>query len=93
VGGDLRTGVASVRTRTTALATAFSGLALLVGAVVLVVTLDRSLHRSGDDLARGRVADLSGLAARGALPRVLAGIDGEGVAQVFTADGLVLAAS
>ena len=87
------TGLASVRLRTTALATAVSGAALLVGAVLLVVTLDRSLHRSGDDLARGRVADLAGLAARGALPRVLTSIDGEGVAQVFTADGRVLAAS
>ncbi|HVH94685.1 MAG TPA: HAMP domain-containing sensor histidine kinase [Nocardioidaceae bacterium] len=83
----------SVRTRTTLLATVVSGTALLLGAVLLLATLDRSLHRAGDDLARSRVQDLSRLAAESALPRVLAGIGGEGVGQVFDSRGTVLAAS
>ena len=84
---------ASVRVRTTALVTIVSGAALLGGSVLLLVSLDGSLHQAGDDLARGRTADLAVLAARGTLPRVLSGVDGEGVAQVFTDEGRVLAAS
>jgi signal transduction histidine kinase len=83
----------SVRARTTLLATLVSGLALVAGSVLLLVTLDASLHRAGDDLARGRVRDLAALAGRGGLPTVLTSIDGEGVGQVFSRDGRVLAAS
>ncbi len=82
-----------MRARTTLLATLVSGAALVVGAVLLLVTLDRSLHRTGDDLARGRVRDLAALAGAGRLPETLAGIGGEGVGQAFTDDGRVLAAS
>ena len=83
----------SVRARGTLLATLVSGTALLVGAVLLLLTLDHSLHASGDDLARSRVRDLGALARTGALPTSLDGIGGEGVGQVFTRDGTVLAAS
>jgi len=82
-----------MRVRTTLLATAVSGLALVAGAVFLLLTLDQSLHRSGDDLARGRVHDLAASAQRGALTPELTGIGGEGVGQVFGRDGRVLAAS
>jgi signal transduction histidine kinase len=83
----------SVRARTTLLTTLVSGTALTLAAVFLVLTLDRSLHRAGDDLARERLGDLSGLAADSSLPRVLRGIGGEGVGQVFDGGGTVLAAS
>lgn len=83
----------SVRVRTTALATVVSGTALVLGSVLLLLSLGSSLHRAGDDLARGRVQDLTALAQRGSLPRVLTSVDGEGVAQVFTRGGTVLAAS
>jgi signal transduction histidine kinase len=82
-----------VRTRTTLLATAVSASAVLLGALLLIATLERSLHRAGDDLARSRVQDLSDLAAESALPRVLTGIGGEGIGQVFDSRGTVLAAS
>jgi signal transduction histidine kinase len=83
----------SVRARGTLLTTVVSGTALLIGAVLLLATLDHSLHASGDDLARSRVRDLGALARTGALPESLDGIGGEGVGQVFTRDGTVLAAS
>ena len=83
----------SVRARTTLLAALVSAIALVAGAVLLLVTLDRSLHRAGDDLARGRVRDLAAQAARGVLPDSLDSIDGEGVGQVYDARGRVLAAS
>ena len=82
-----------MRVRTTVLATVVSGTALLLGAVLLLLTVDHSLHASGDDLARSRVNDLGALARRGTLPTALDGIGGEGVGQVFTRDGTVLAAS
>jgi signal transduction histidine kinase len=83
----------SVRTRTTLLSAAVSGGALLLGAVLLLQSLDRSLHAAGDDLARGRVDELAALTRTGALPRTLSGIGGEGVGQVFGSDGTVMAAS
>ncbi len=83
----------SVRARTTLLATLVSGAALVAGSLLLLATLDVSLHRAGDDLARGRVSDLAAQAHDGTLPPVLESIGGEGVGQVFAADGTVLAAS
>ncbi|HEY3015851.1 MAG TPA: ATP-binding protein [Nocardioides sp.] len=83
----------SVRARTTLLAALVSAIALVAGAVLLLATLDRSLHRAGDDLARGRVRDLAAQAERGVLPDSLDSIDGEGVGQVYDARGRVLAAS
>jgi len=84
--------VRSVRARTTLLATVVSGTALVLGAFLLVSAVDQSLHRSGDDLSRGRVQDLAAQAMAGDLPAALP-IGGEGVGQVFAGDGRVLAAS
>ena len=84
----------AVRTRTTLLATVVSGTALVLGAGLLLFTLDQSLHRAGDDLARGRVHDLAAQAERGTLPhRSRASGVGEGVGQVYDDEGTVLAAS
>lgn len=83
----------SVRARTTMLATLLVTVALTLGAVALVVTLDRSLTRAGDDLARSRVDNLVALASAGQLPRVLTHVGDDSVAQVVAADGSVLAAS
>jgi signal transduction histidine kinase len=82
-----------MRARTTLLATLVSGTALVLGAGLLLLTLDRSLHEAGDDLARGRVHDLAAEAAQGTLTSSLATIDGEGVGQVYDEHGTVLAAS
>jgi signal transduction histidine kinase len=86
-------GPLSVRARTTLLASAVGGLALVIGAVALVVAQDRSLTHGGDDLSEARVHDLAALAAHGSLPRVLTNVDGEAVGQVVAADGRVLASS
>jgi signal transduction histidine kinase len=83
----------SVRLRTTLLAAALVAVALVVASVALVATLDRSVVTNGDGLARSRVSDLAVLARHGDLPPVLAAVGGNGVAQVVTADGRVLAAS
>ena len=83
----------SVRTRVTAVATLAVATALALGAVALILSLERSLTRSGDDLSRSRVEDLSALVQAGALPRTLTDVGDESVAQVVTADGRVLAAS
>lgn len=84
---------ATLRTRATVLATAITGLTLAVASVALVLTLESRLTAGADALARSRVNDLLDLAATGDLPRELDNLDDEGVAQVVTADGRVLAAS
>jgi signal transduction histidine kinase len=83
----------STRSRATLLATVVSGAALAAGALLLMLSLDRSLHASSEELARGRLADLALLAAHEQLPSTLDTIGGEGVGQAFTSDGRVLAAS
>ena len=91
----LTRGGGAVRTRTTLLATVVSGTALILGAGLLLFTLDKSLHRAGDDLARGRVHDLAAQSKQGNLPASLENISGEGdgVGQVYDDQGTVLAAS
>ena len=83
----------SVRARTTVLASVLVGVTLVVGAIALVVTLDQSLTRNADDLAKTRAIDLASLAVTGALAQLLSNINGEGVAQVVDRSGRVLAAS
>ncbi|MBA2716473.1 MAG: HAMP domain-containing protein, partial [Propionibacteriales bacterium] len=83
----------SLRARTTALATAVVGVALALGGVLLVVTLDRSLTSRGDELAQARAVDLAALAADESLPSVLTNVDGDSVAQVVDSSGHVVAAS
>jgi signal transduction histidine kinase len=83
----------TVRTRATLLATALTGVTLLVASVVLMLTLQSHLTSGADALARSRVQDLLELAASGDLPPTLTTLDDEGVAQVVGADGRVLAAS
>ena len=83
----------SVRLRATAVAVVLTALALALGSVVLVWSLDRSVTSASDSLARSRVRDLAALAVTGGVPEVLADVGADGVAQVFTDDGRVLAAS
>lgn len=83
----------SLRTRATLLGTLVFVLLLTIGAVVLVSTLESRLTEASDDLSRSRVDDLLALARSGDLPAALRNVDDNGVAQVVTADGKVLAAS
>ncbi len=83
----------TLRTRATVLATVITGLTLLAASVALVLTLDSRLTAGADDLSRSRVNDLLDLAASGDLPATLTNVNDDGVAQVVSADGRVLAAS
>jgi signal transduction histidine kinase len=83
---------ATLRTRATLLATAITVLILALGSVALVITLEARLSAGADDLARARVRDLLTPAAAGELPDTVTPLD-EGIAQVVTADGRVLASS
>ncbi|MGH8867401.1 MAG: two-component sensor histidine kinase, partial [Actinomycetes bacterium] len=76
-----------MRARTTLLATVVVALALLVGATALLLVLQRSLARSGDDASRARVGDLAALASAGALPPVLRVPAEDDIAQVTSGDG------
>ena len=84
---------ATLRTRTTILATALTAITLVAGGVALVLALQGQLTVRDDGLSRSRVTDLLALAERGQLPATLRNIDDEGVAQVVSIDGSVLAAS
>ena len=83
----------TLRTRATLLATAITGLTLLLGSVALMLTLDARLRTGADELAGSRIDDLLRLAQHGDLPATLTNLDDNGVGQVVTADGRVLAAS
>lgn len=84
---------ATLRTRATLLATALTGLTLLLGSVALVLTLESRLTTGADQLAQSRVRDLLDLAAAGALPPDLTTLNDEGVAQVVDSRDQVVAAS
>jgi len=83
----------SVRARTTLLATAVVAVALAVGSVGLVATVTRALSGSDDDVARARATVLAAELAAGSLPREVAGLGDDSLAQVVAADGRVLASS
>ncbi len=83
----------SLRVRATAVASLLCAVVLAAGGVLLVTTLDRHLTSGSDDLSRSRVRDLLDQASSGELPTVLRNVNDDAVAQVFTSDGTVLAAS
>jgi hypothetical protein len=83
----------SLRSRTTFTAVAIVALVLGTGAWVLMATLDRQLVAATDRASQGTADDLVGLVEKDGLPVVLTQVGDDGVAQVFAADGAVLAAS
>ena len=87
------TGRLSLRARATLVGTALAAALLTIGAVLLVSTLESRLTDASDQLSRSRVADLLALAGNGDLPSVLSNVGENGVAQVVSADGEVVAAS
>jgi len=89
----MRSQWATVRARTTLLASAVTGLTLVAGAVALVLTLQSQLTGTGDALARARVQDLLASAASGDLPRSLDNVHDDSVAQVIDDRGRVMASS
>ena len=90
----MRRWFATVRVRTTALATLVVTAALVTGAILLLVLQQRAVVRGVERGARNRSADVAALAQRGALPPILtAAKEDEAFTQVVDAAGNVLAAS
>jgi signal transduction histidine kinase len=83
----------SVRGRTTLVAVVLVAVVLGAGAWGLVVTLDRQLTSSSDQVSRTQLRELLDRAAAGPLPAVLDHLNDDSVAQVMSDDGTVLAAS
>jgi signal transduction histidine kinase len=86
--------LATVRVRTTVVATVIVGLALAIGAVSLVLLLRRSQVSSLEDAAKVRATEIAGLAAAGRLPNPISGpIEDASLVQVVDDTGRVIAAS
>jgi len=83
----------SLRGRTTLAAVVIVALVLGAGAWVLLTTLDRQLVAATDRVSQTTAHDLVALVQTDRLPGVLTQVGDDGVAQVFAADGTVLAAS
>jgi signal transduction histidine kinase len=93
-GRRLRTRLSSIRARTTAAACVVVAGALVIGMVVLLAVLQRTLLDNVDDAARVRAQDIAMLVAAGDLPSNLAVHgDEDAFVQVVDANGKVLAAS
>ena len=83
----------SIRLRITVIAALLIALAITIAGVVLVTTLRNSLIDAADVSSRSRANELVNSATSGLLGDTIANIAEEGVAQVVTDDGAVLAAS
>ena len=83
----------SLRSRTTSTAVVIVSVLLGAGAWVLLTTLDRQLVAATDRASQTTAHDLVAMVQTDRLPDVLTQVGDDGVAQVFTADGAVLAAS
>ena len=82
-----------MRARTTVLAAVVVGVALAAGAVILVLTLQNSLARSGDASAVARARDLAAVADAGDLPSTVTAPGEDDVVQVVDSEGSVVAAN
>ncbi len=88
----MRTGL-SLRVRATGLGILLFASVLVLGAVLLVSTLESRLTEASDQVSRSRVEELLASARSGDLPQTLRNVDDNGVAQVVAGDRTVLAAS
>lgn len=83
-----------MRARTTTAACTVVGVALVVGAVGMLLLLRRTLVSNIDDAAAARAADIAAQAAQGPLPAILAVRGGEdALVQVVDSRGVVVASS
>jgi signal transduction histidine kinase len=85
--------LSSVRARITFAACLVVGVALVAGSVALLVALRHGLVSSQDDVSRARATDLADQVDSGTLSPRIDDIGDDGVAQVVSASGKVLAAS
>jgi signal transduction histidine kinase len=94
MAGDRSRRLGTVRVRTTAAATGVVGVALIVGALLLMGVLRRNLTDNVETAARLRADDVVALIEAGATPDELAVDDEEAsLVQVINDRGLVVAAS
>jgi signal transduction histidine kinase len=90
----MRRWFATVRIRTTVFATLVVTVALVAGAVLLLLLQQSAVIRGVERSARSRASDVAGLTKRGALPATLtAAKEDEAFTQVVDGAGNVLAAS
>jgi signal transduction histidine kinase len=82
----------TVRVRTTVAAALILGLTLVIGAVAMLVLLERSLIGTLDDVADIRSDDIAAQARTGSLPSILR-LEDDAVAQVVNDAGQIIAAS
>jgi signal transduction histidine kinase len=93
-GSPLRRRFSTIRARTAAAACVVVALGLVVGAVLLVVVLERTLVSGMDDNLRDRADEVAGLFSRGPMPDTLAVHDSDdALLQVVNADRSVVASS
>ena len=83
----------TLRTRTTLLVVAVTGITLTAGAVLLVLTLQARLTASNDQVDRARLHELADQVSAGTLPTTLTDIGDDGVAQAVDGSGRVVARS
>jgi signal transduction histidine kinase len=83
----------TLRTRTTLLVVAVTGLTLTAGAVLLVLILQARLTASNDQVDRARLHELTDQVAAGTLPTTLTDVGDDGVAQAVDGSGRVVARS
>lgn len=90
----LRARLATIRARTTAAACTVVGVALVVGAVGMLLLLRQTLVSNIDNAAGARAADIAAQASQGPLPPTLAVRGGEdALVQVVDSRGVVVASS
>jgi signal transduction histidine kinase len=82
-----------VRARTTAAACTVVGVALVLGALVLLGVLRRSLIGDIDDASRTRAQEIGLLLRQGSLPATIAEPNGDALIQVVDSAGHVVAAT
>jgi signal transduction histidine kinase len=85
--------LSTVRARTTAAACAVVGVALLLGGLLFLGVLRRSLVGDIDDTDRTRAQEVSALLRQGSLPGTLAAPRGDALIQVVDDMGAVVASS
>ena len=83
----------TLRGRTTALVVLVTGLTLAAGAWALVLTLQSRITANNDRVDQARLRELVAAARSGDLTSTITDVGDEGVAQVVTAQGRVLARS
>lgn len=93
MAAESRVSSGPLRWRLTAVAALVLAVILALAAVAIVLSFQRSLHATADDLSRTRALDVAAAVEADALSELLVDVGDDSVAQVVGSDGRVLAAS